>query len=68
MNDELPSELHDRLEALRRQHRELDVEIEDHVARGLPDQLFVQRLKRRKLQLKDEITRVEAQILPDIIA
>ncbi|MEL7542321.1 MAG: DUF465 domain-containing protein, partial [Pseudomonadota bacterium] len=31
-------------------------------------QLFVQRLKRRKLQLKDEITRVEAQILPDIIA
>jgi hypothetical protein len=32
------------------------------------DQLQIQRLKKRKLRLRDEITRIESKLLPDIIA
>ncbi|MGB0521166.1 MAG: YdcH family protein, partial [Candidatus Puniceispirillaceae bacterium] len=35
---------------------------------GVSDQLRIQRLKKRKLNLKDEITRLHAKLLPDIIA
>ena len=34
----------------------------------LPDMLLIGRLKRKKLALKDEIARIEAQLTPDIIA
>ncbi len=68
MNENMPSEIHDRLMALRKEHRGLDNEIRDLEGAGAPAQLQVSRLKRRKLQLKDEIIRLEAQILPDIIA
>ena len=34
----------------------------------VPDQLMIARLKRKKLVLRDEITRIEDRILPDIIA
>ena len=33
-----------------------------------PDQLLIARLKRKKLVLRDEIVKIEARILPDIIA
>jgi hypothetical protein len=34
----------------------------------VPDQLRIARLKRKKLQLRDEIVKIESRILPDIIA
>ncbi|GMG82952.1 DUF465 domain-containing protein [Paralimibaculum aggregatum] len=52
---------------LRSEHRRLDAQIEEHVAVGLGS-LEVQRLKKRKLALKDRITRIEDELYPDIIA
>ena len=53
---------------LRAEHRELDMEIAALEAEALADQLQITRLKRKKLQLKDRITALEDQLLPDIIA
>ena len=53
---------------LRRQHRMLDDEIATLSESPLADQLQLKRLKKRKLHLKDEITRVEDKLYPDIIA
>ena len=52
---------------LRQEHLDLDAAI---AAMGLArmDPIRVQRLKKRKLALKDRITRIEDQLLPDIIA
>jgi hypothetical protein len=63
---------HDDLKALlarlRQEHRDLDVAIEAlHTAPG-SDLLQVQRLKKRKLLLRDRIIQIEDQITPDIIA
>ena len=57
-----------RLEELKRQHRTLDEEIRELVESPLADQLRLRRLKKQKLQLKDEIARVEDKLYPDIIA
>ena len=57
-----------RLEALRTEHRDLD-DVIARVTEEVPfDQLRVQRLKKRKLLLKDEIALVESWLLPDSIA
>ncbi len=57
-----------RLHVLESEHRDLDDVIE-RLSDDKPfDQLQLQRLKKRKLVLKDEITLVKSQILPDIIA
>jgi hypothetical protein len=53
---------------LRKQHRDLDDSIKDLTQGAFVDQLQVQRLKRRKLELKDRISALEDQLLPDIIA
>jgi hypothetical protein len=61
-------QLHARLHILESEHRDLDDVIE-RLAEDKPfDQLQLQRLKKRKLVLKDEITLVRSRILPDIIA
>ena len=57
-----------RLPVLRREHRELDQAILALVAVAAPDQLTLQRLKKQKLALKDQIVRLEDQLIPDIIA
>lgn len=61
-------EMKRRLADLKTEHRDLD----DVVARLLEkapfDQLQLQRLKKRKLLLKDDILRLESRLLPDIIA
>ena len=57
-------ELRDELVKLRAEHRELDDEIVRLESSGTADQLLVKRLKKRKLQLKDQITSVEDQLLP----
>ena len=62
------AELEARLVALQQEHRDLDHAIDALVEQGTYDQLKVQRLKKRKLQLKDLIARVESQLTPDIIA
>ncbi|MGC6453868.1 MAG: YdcH family protein [Candidatus Puniceispirillaceae bacterium] len=57
-----------RLEALESEHRDLD-DVIGRLAEDIPfDQLKLQRLKKRKLVLKDEIILLRSQILPDIIA
>jgi hypothetical protein len=57
-----------RLEMLRIEHRDLDEVIARLVDSGPYDQLQLQRLKKRKLVLKDLISKLESQLLPDIIA
>lgn len=61
-------ELRQRLAELRQQHRDLDDAIESLEQRGFADQLQLRRLKKQKLFLKDEISKVEDLLLPDIIA
>ena len=68
MTDEEKRELLALLERLRQEHRDLDTAIEAlHTAPGA-DRLQVQRLKKRKLVLRDRIIAVEDQITPDISA
>ena len=56
-----------RLHELRTEHRDLDTVIA-RLDGGPADQLQLQRLKKRKLKLKDEISWLDSQLLPDIIA
>ena len=56
------------LEVLRREHRDLDEAIIALGERSTADQLTLQRLKKRKLQLKDRIAQIEDRLTPDIIA
>lgn len=53
---------------LRTEHRELDAKIAALEAGAHADQLQITRLKKKKLQLKERITALEDQLLPDIIA
>lgn len=56
------------LEQLRSEHRDLD-DVIQQISERLPfDQLQVQRLKKRKLIIKDQMARLEDQLIPDIIA
>ncbi len=57
-----------RLAALRVEHRDLDFAIDALVQAGGPDQLQVARLKKRKLRLRDQISYIEDNLTPDIIA
>ena len=52
----------------RQEHRDLDDAIAALVAQPRPDNLQIQRLKKRKLMLKDRISALEDKLLPDIIA
>ncbi len=56
-----------RLHEMRSEHRDLDTVIA-RLSAERTDQLQVQRLKKRKLKLKDEILRLESRLVPDIIA
>jgi hypothetical protein len=57
-----------KLAQLTQEHRDLDAAIEAMARSGNPDLLALSRLKKRKLQLKDEITEIHNGLLPDIIA
>jgi hypothetical protein len=57
-----------KLVALKTEHRELDDAIALLAARPPIDQLELRRLKKRKLFLKDQIAKIESELLPDIIA
>tara|TARA_E500000081_G_scaffold57512_1_gene60244 strand:- start:25 stop:249 length:225 start_codon:yes stop_codon:yes gene_type:complete len=64
-NDEV---LQIQLAVFKSEHRDLDDAISALVEKGTADQLTLQRLKKRKLALKDKITRLEDRLTPDIIA
>lgn len=60
--------LTDRLIQLKSEHRDLDDAIHALSIRPVPDMIQIQRLKKRKLALRDEIAMIESKLLPDIIA
>jgi hypothetical protein len=62
------AELEAELARLKQEHRDLDTAIEALERMVAGDQLQIQRLKKRKLVLKDRISYLEDQITPDIIA
>jgi len=57
-----------RLAALRIEHRDLDAAIDALTGAGSQDQLQIARLKKRKLLLKDQLTHLERQLDPDVMA
>jgi hypothetical protein len=57
-----------KLAVLRQKHRDLDDAISALQEQGLSAQLTIQRLKKEKLRLKDQIARIEDELTPDIIA
>ena len=68
MTQEEERDLREQLARLRQEHRDLDAAIEAlHNSPG-SDLLQVQRLKKRKLVLRDRIIEIEDQLTPDIIA
>jgi hypothetical protein len=56
------------IERLREEHRDLDAAIAALLQAGQADQLQVQRLKKRKLILRDRVAQLEDEVTPDIIA
>jgi hypothetical protein len=56
------------LEDLQLEHRDLDDIIDRLHASGQFDPLQLQRMKKRKLRLKDQIAQIENQLIPDILA
>ena len=57
-----------RVVELKLEHRDLDDAIEVMIATGTFEELKIKRMKRRKLQLKDDIARLENTLIPDILA
>ncbi len=62
------AEIRARIEMLRQDHRDLDAAIEALRMLPMPDMIQLQRFKKKKLRLKDEIMMLEDQLIPDIIA
>jgi hypothetical protein len=62
------TELKYKLNQLNEEHRALDDEILHLMQKPRYDQLAVQRLKKKKLYLKDQILTLQMQLIPDIIA
>lgn len=66
MNEEIV--LHKRLELLKEKHRELDETIDQISGGPLTDQLQLHRLKKERLSIRDQMSRLEDVLYPDIIA
>lgn len=67
-DEALHAALRQRINELQMEHRDLDDAIARLVENPLPDQLRLQRLKKRKLLLKDQLTYLERQLDPDVLA
>ena len=68
LTEEEKAQIRERLHALEIEHHDLDDVICRLAADPRQDQLQLQRLKKRKLILKDQIQRLRARLIPDIIA
>lgn len=68
MDEQDEMQLRQQLSELRNQHRELDDKLAQIELAAAHDQLTLTRLKKQKLLLKDQITRLEDRLFPDIIA
>lgn len=68
MDNENIADLQARITALKLEHRDLDAAIVAMTLAPGADQLQLTRLKRRKLQLKDSIARLESRLIPDLDA
>ena len=68
MKSEDTSETRQLLTELRQEHRDLDLAINRMALDPRQDQLHLRRLKKRKLKLKDWITRLESKLIPDMDA
>ena len=66
--EEDEEELRERLAELKREHKDLDDVIDKLMENQPVDFIQLQRLKKRKLMLKDMIQKIESDLLPDIIA
>lgn len=60
-----PAEINRKLADLRLEHRDLDTAIATLQESIVSDELTIKRLKKRKLQLRDAITRLESALIPD---
>lgn len=65
---EKKQKLFNELQVLKAEHEEIEGEIEDMLSAKTFDQLSMQRLKKKKLILKDKIAEIEEILYPDIIA
>ena len=68
LSDDERLAIQDQIERLKEEHRDLDSAIEALTLTGAADRLQLQRLKKRKLALRDRMTRLEDDLTPDIIA
>jgi len=68
MTDDERAGIQRHIERLREEHRDLDAAIDALLRAGQADQLQVQRLKKRKLVLRDRLSRLQDEATPDIIA
>jgi len=68
MKSDDTSEIQQLLYELREEHRDLDLAINRMASDPRQDQLHLRRLKKRKLKLKDWITRLESKMIPDMDA
>jgi hypothetical protein len=68
MKSDDTSEIRQLLFELREEHRDLDMAIARMAMDPRQDQLHLRRLKKRKLKLKDWITRLESKLIPDMDA
>jgi len=68
LTEEELNDIRKRVVELKLEHRDLDDAIDQLVAIGTFEELKIKRLKRRKLQLKDDIARLENTLIPDILA
>jgi len=68
LSEEEEANIRRELTELRQEHRDLDAAIAAMVESGRTDTIRIQRMKKRKLVLKDRISALEDQLLPDIIA
>ena len=68
MDDADNETLQQKLAELKSEHRDLDDVIAQIIENAPFDQIQIKRLKKRKLLLKDHITKIESRLLPDIIA
>lgn len=68
MKSDNPAEIAQRLAELREEHRDLDEAIQRLMKDPWQDQLMLRRMKKRKLKIKDWISQLESQLIPDLDA